>query len=43
MGDPAQAAATPPAGPVAAEPSAEAKIELTSIEAPHIAPETPER
>src|ERR1700712_2944996 len=38
-GDPADAAATPPAGPVAPEPGAHAKIELASIDSPPLAPE----
>ena len=38
-GGPAEAAATPPGGPVAAEPGTEAKIELTSIDSPPMAPE----
>jgi hypothetical protein len=38
-GGPAEAAATPPAGPVAGEPGADAKLELTSIDSPPMAPE----
>ncbi len=38
-GNPAEAAATGPAGPVVAEPGAEAKIELTSIDSPPMAPD----
>jgi hypothetical protein len=37
--DPAEAAATPPVGPIAAEPGAESKIELKSIDSPPMAPE----
>jgi hypothetical protein len=39
VGDPTETAATPPAGPIAAEPGAAAKIELKSIDSPPMAPE----